>query len=203
MKDILSVLLWIPAMLVRWFLVILGLVFVPASLIGDGVNRTPPLWKFWADAENTEWWTEDDVPAWSFAYPLLMSLLAFWSYGNWDVWFNHELITIWLIFCSFFSGIVAFSEDRWTKFWWFAIRNPTVGLRDKFTQPILEPRPNPDDDVYSGVKKSATRWLRHGYFSEFWYLRAVGDKKFEFRIGWKFADGTPGFTPTVQLRYGP
>jgi hypothetical protein len=198
MKDFLSILLWLPVMTARWFLVALGMFLVPASLVADGVNRTPPLWKFWADAESVpEWWTEEEVPSWSLAYPILMAIIAWWSYDHW-----YALITIWLIFCSFFSAIIAFSKDRWTKFWWFAIRNPTHGLTKYFEQPIKEPRPNPDDLVYGGKQKSASRWLRHEWFSEFWYLRAVGKKKFEFRIGWKYADGTPGFTPTVQLRLG-
>jgi len=93
--------------------------------------------------------------------------------------------------------------SRWAKWWWMAIRNPTQGFNKLIKQPILEPRPNPDDLVYSGKQKSAYRWLRHGLFSEYWYLRSIkAERKFEFRIGWKFADGTPGFVPTIQIRYG-
>lgn len=196
MKDFLSILLWIPAILVRWILIAIGLVIVPASLVADGVNRTQRLWKFWTDASSAlplwfrpEWW--------AYLYVPVMGLLAWWSYDHW-----HALISIWLIFCTFFSALMLASKDRWTKFWWFAIRNPTHGFAKMFEQPILEPRPNPDDIVYTLAKKSATRFLRHGWQSEFWYLRAIGEKKFEFRIGWKFADGTPGFTPTIQFRYG-
>ena len=93
-------------------------------------------------------------------------------------------------------------EGRFWKWWWMAVRNPTEGLAAMFKQPILEPRPNPDIIVYGGDAQHATRWLTHGLFTEFWYLRAIGTKKFEFRVGWKFADGTPGFTPTTSIRYG-
>lgn len=112
----------------------------------------------------------------------------------WKIWANVEEIPQWWYDDK--------GESRWSKFLWFAIRNPTPGLRTLFEQPILEPRPNPDDLIYGGIQKSAHRWIRHGAFSEYWYLRAVGDEKFEFRIGWKFSDGTPGFIPTIQLRLG-
>jgi hypothetical protein len=198
MKDILSILLWLPAIAIRWTLILLGLIAVPFSLVADGAKRTPKMWKFWADAEaGTDWWTPDDVPTWGYLYLPVMALLGWWSMSHW-----HALVTIYFIFAAISSGLIISSPDRWTKFWWFAIRNPTRGFAAMFTQPILEPRPNPDDLVYKGVQKSASRFLRHGWQSEFWYLRAVGEKKFEFRIGWKFADGTPGFTPTIQFRYG-
>jgi hypothetical protein len=112
----------------------------------------------------------------------------------WRLWGNSEDIPKWWTDDK--------GDSRWSKWWWMAIRNPTQGFNKLFKQPILEPRPNPDNLVYSGEQKSAYRWLRHGIYSEFWYLRAIGAKKFEFRIGWKFADGTPGFVPTIQLRYG-
>ena len=147
--NILSILLWFPVMVLRWALILIGLIAVPLSLAGDGRWRTPKMWRLWADAE----------------------------------------------------ALPQFQGERGKLFWEMAIRNPTMGLRKLLVQPILEPRPNPDDLVYGG-QKSATRWLRHGLYSEFWYLRAVGKKKFEFRIGWKFADGTPGFTPTAQMRLG-
>ena len=200
MKNFLSVLLWIPALAIRLLLIAIGLVLVPFSLAGDGVKRTPPMWSFWADAENlARWWDADELPAWSYGYIPVVAGLAWYSYGHW-----YAPVTIWLIFCFLGTAIAASSKERWIQFWWWAIRNPTKGFAEKFTQPIKEPRPNPDNLVYSGEQKSAWRFLRHGWQSEFWYLRAVGGKgkKFEFRIGWKFADGTPGFAPTISIRRG-
>jgi len=89
-------------------------------------------------------------------------------------------------------------------YWWLAVRNPTAGFTQLYDQPIKEPRPNPDNIVYGDNDQNvATRFLRHEWFSEFWYLRGFKNgKKFEFRVGFKYADGSPGFTPTAQLRYG-
>jgi len=198
MMNALSVLFWPIAMFARLPLLMIGLFIVPMSLVSDGVKRTSDLWKMWIDAEDKpEWWNEDRIPKWTYAYLPLISAFAWWSYGHW-----YPLITIWLIFSALGALFVVYSKERWTKFWWFALRNPTRGFARMFKQPILEPRPNPDDLVYTKGHKSASRWLRHGIFSEFWYLRAVGKNKFEFRVGWKFADGTPGFGPTISLRLG-
>lgn len=93
-------------------------------------------------------------------------------------------------------------DSLFQHFWWMAIRNPTAGLASLWDQPIAEPQPNPDKYVYGKLKTSAARYLRDGPFSEVWYLRAVGEKKFEIRIGFKYADGSPGFLPTVQFRLG-
>ena len=153
--NLLSILLWLPALAVRLVLVLLGLVAVPLSLLGDGQYRTPKMWAWWGDAESVpEWWVEEH------------------------------------------------GSERLAKFWWMAVRNPTSGLRWFHEQPLVETHPNPDNLVYGHYSKSASRWMRYGLYSEYWYLRAVGRKKFEFRIGWKFADGTPGFLPCVSLRYG-
>lgn len=119
-----------------------------------------------------------------------LSLLGDGQYRTpkmWWIWADAEKFPMW---------------SRWEKWWEMAIRNPTMGLRKNIKQPILEPRPNPDDVVYGGKQKSATRWLRHENYAEFWYLRAIGKKKLELRFGWKFADGTPGFVPTLSARFG-
>lgn len=193
MKNFLSILLWIPAIAVRWFFILIGVPAVGFSLVGDGAQRTPKMWKFWIDAEEEipEWF---EVKWWMYLFPFVMLAISLWSMNHW-----YPLITIYFIFAAL-SSVLGIRECR--KFWWFAIRNPTRGFALMFEQPILEPRPNPDDIVYNGIAKSRSRFLRHGWQSEFWYLRAIGEKKFEFRIGWKFADGTPGFTPTFSLRLG-
>lgn len=96
--------------------------------------------------------------------------------------------------------------SRWEKYKWFAFRNPTPGLIDKWQQPIPEPRPNPDQIVRNENRKSTSRWLVHGVYWEYWYLRQIdwklGKKHykwFEFRVGWKFVDGNAEFFPTIQL----
>ena len=73
-----------------------------------------------------------------------------------------------------------------------------------FKQPAPETKPNPDDKVRSPhpIVVSAHRYTRHGLFVEYWYLRRVGEKFFEFRIGWKFVDGNDEFFPTFQFRIG-
>ena len=196
MKNVLSVLLWIPAFAVRAVFVLLGLIAVPLSLLGDGKDRTPKMWRFWTDAEERlpSWFEVSNTKLVLYTFGMLAA--AWYAAGNW-----YPLVAIYFIFATA-AALAAVVTGTERKFWWFAIRNPTRGFAAAFTQPIDEPRPNPDDLVYGKVQKSATRFLRHELFSEFWYLRAVGDKKFEFRIGWKFADGTPGFSPVIQFRYG-
>lgn len=183
-------------MAVRAVLVVIGLPAVAFSMVSDGGFRTGWMFKFWADAEAKlpAWHT---TPWWTYLYIPIMGLLSWYGYYNW-----HPLVAIYFIFTTFSASLICTSKIRWLKFWWFAVRNPTHGFAAMFKQPIKEPRPNPDDLVYTQAKKSAHRWLRHGIFSEYWYLRSVGKKKFEFRIGWKFADGTPGFTPTSSIRVG-
>ena len=94
------------------------------------------------------------------------------------------------------------NKNRWTKYVWMAWRNPLEGLDGTLTQPIPEERPNPDDIVRNiavyGLL-SRHRWMSHGIFWEYWYLRKVGGRYFEFRIGWKFVDGNADFVPTFQL----
>lgn len=97
-------------------------------------------------------------------------------------------------------------KNFWARYVEMAWRNPTAGITGWFKQPIAEERPNPDQLVRNENRKSATRFMHYKWFWEFWYMRQIdwkiGSKHyrwFEFRTGWKFADGTPGFTPTFQL----
>lgn len=102
--------------------------------------------------------------------------------------------------------------------WWeyyveMAWRNPTNGLKYWWIQPIPEVKPNPDFIVRTEFEKSAHRWMQHGIYWEYWYMRRIdwhvpkwvpkfGGKHyivFEFRIGWKFVDGNEEFFPTFQL----
>lgn len=152
--------LWVLTFALRAVLIVLGWVFVPFSLAGDGAKRTPAMWRMWADAEAT--------PA-------------------------------------------AYATSRWKKYVWWAWRNPTPGLRNKWQQPIPEKHPNPDFWVRPHraagndaivVRKSASRYMEHGWFWEYWYMRRIKIGKyrfFEFRIGWKFVDGNDEFFPTFQL----
>lgn len=195
MKNFLSVLLWAPAILVRLFLIALGIPIVGFALTGNGADRTPRLWRFWGSAEEAN--SSRMAPGIAYALPLVLGALAYLSYAN-----LHPLLTIYFIFSALATVIAVTDEHRLDLYWEMAIRNPTAGLAKLFEQPILEPRPNPDTLVRTGVQKSASRFLRDGLFSEYWYLRKVGKKYFEFRIGWKFADGTPGFTPTISIRLG-
>ena len=154
--GILTVLLWLPALAIRLVLVLIGLVFIPITFLGDGSKRTPPMWRpIWGNVEN--------VPQW---------------------WINEK------------------GDSLFWKWWWMAIRNPTNGLAGWIKQPIKEPRPNPDTIVREGYAKSSSRWLQSGIFSEYWYLRKIGDKYFEIRVGWKFVDGNDEFFPTLSVRYG-
>lgn len=197
--NVVSVLIWLPAWLLRFVFILLGLAAVPLSLAGDGQRRTPPMFRpIWGNVIDVpEWWRDEPAEWWSYIYVPLIAFAAWHSYSNW-----HPLIFFGLLLASLGSVYCVIDARRWSSFWWMAIRNPTAGLASLIDQPIEEPRPNPDALVYGGDAKAAYRWLRHNLFSEYWYLRAVGKKKFEFRIGWKFADGSPGFLPTIQLRYG-
>ena len=93
--------------------------------------------------------------------------------------------------------------SKWKQYTWYAWRNPTNGLKAKLRQPIPENKPNPDNIVRGPFpKKSASRFMVHGIFWEYWYLRTIDIGKykfFEFRIGWKFVDGNDEFFPTIQL----
>lgn len=198
--NLVSILLWIPAILVRWALILIGLVVVPLSLLGAGRDETPKIWRLWADVEQIPTWWRHDVgspPKWSYAYVPLLLLAAFYSYHHW-----HPLIFFALFLAALSTSYVATDSNRWSSFWWMAVRNPTLGLAGLVKQPILEPRPNPDQRVRNNGERGASRWLRDGLFSEYWYLRKVGKKYFEFRIGWKFVDGNDEFFPTVQFRVG-
>jgi hypothetical protein len=158
MKNALRVLVWLLSMLGRGLLIAAGWVIVPFTLIGDGADRTPRIFRWFGDAI--------DVPA------------------------SH-------------------SKSRWTKYVWMAWRNPVEGLDGTLTQPIPEKHPNPDYLVrgyWSNgakiVQQSASRWMEHGIFWEYWYLRRISIGKyqwFEFRVGWKFVDGNDDFVPTFQL----
>ena len=120
------------------------------------------------------------------------------------------MVTIYFIFATFSSSLMLTSKDRWAKFWWFAIRNPTPGWIGLWKQPMPEGRPNPDQIVRtpSYRKRSASRWMlyeaRYFMYWEYWYLRRISWGKykfFEIRIGWKFVDGNEEFFPTIQ--FGP
>lgn len=98
-------------------------------------------------------------------------------------------------------------QPEWLRdYVWRAWRNPLPGWKYLVDEPVgfMDEgygSNNPDIVVYSGLKKSSWWYIRSGIFVEYWYLRAVGSKKFEFRIGWKF--GTePGFAPSFSLRLG-
>ena len=58
--GILSALLWLPAMAVRLVFVLIGLVFIPITFLGDGSKRTPPLWRhIWGNVEDVpQWWID-------------------------------------------------------------------------------------------------------------------------------------------------
>jgi hypothetical protein len=146
MMNILSILLWVPALLLRLVLIVLGLVMVAVSLlINDEV--TPKALRWFGRVE--------EIPGW------------------------------W----------------KGSSYWWMAIRNPTGGVR--FEQPTAEKLPNPDRIVFNGQQRSATRWMRHGLKSEWWFLTRVNDETyFEFRIGWKYSGKLVKFSPTMQVRLG-
>lgn len=197
--NVLSILLWLPAWLLRFVFILLGLAAVPLSLVADGTHNTPAMFrKVWGNVKDVPlWWRSEGVPWFSYLYVPLIVGAAYYGYSAW-----HPIVFFWLLLSALGAVYCVTDALRFNSLWWMMIRNPTLGLREWLTQPIKEPRPNPDELVYGGEHKYKTRFLRHKLFSEFWFLAAIGDKKFEFRIGFKYADGTPGFTPTIQLRYG-
>jgi hypothetical protein len=99
---------------------------------------------------------------------------------------------------------VSYGTSRWRKYVWMAWRNPLEGLDSTLKQPVPEKHPNPDYLVRSLKGKSASRFMKHGIFWEYWYLRRSivlrgAQRYFEFRIGWKFVDGNKDFVPTLQF----
>jgi hypothetical protein len=111
--------------------------------------------------------------------------------------------SIWTFWIEASETPAKYATSRWGKFYWWAIRNPTRGLKKVFKQPIPEIQPNPDRIVRSPTGPvSASRWMQSGIYWEYWYLRRVGKEYFEFRIGWKFVDGNDEFFPTIQIRKG-
>lgn len=97
--------------------------------------------------------------------------------------------------------------NLWERYLENSWRNPTPYLRDKFTQPIPEKKPNPDQLVRSNrpaAPKKAVRVMEHGLFIEYWSLSRIESGRWkgrywEFRIGWKFVDAEPIFWPTLQV----
>ena len=153
MKLLIGIVGWALVFSIRLVLMVLGWFLVPLSLLGDGAERTPRMWRIWANNPN--------LPA-------------------------------------------AYSTSRWKRYVWWAWRNPTPGWIGLWEQPIPEVRPNPDQIVRtpSYRKESASRFMQHGLYWEYWYLRSISWGKykwFEFRIGWKFVDGNDEFFPTIQL----
>ena len=107
---------------------------------------------------------------------------------HWFTWFGNSALVP-----------LSHSKNRWTKYVWMAWRNPLEGLDGTLVQPIPEFTPNPDMMVRTSVQRSDHRWMAHRIFWEYWYLRRMGKKFFEFRVGWKFVDGNEDFVPTFQL----
>jgi hypothetical protein len=115
----------------------------------------------------------------------------------------------WLGLPLFFQPIYGkrYQVGLWKTYVEMAWRNPTNGMKGWFAQPVPEDKPNPDDRVRGiGGRKSDSRWMKHGLYFEYWYLRQIDWKIFkkhyrwfEFRFGWKFVDGNDEFFPTIQL----
>lgn len=113
---------------------------------------------------------------------------------------------MWQMWADAANTPAAYATSIWKKYVWWAWRNPTPGWIGKWKQPIPEVRPNPDSIVRDDnwVGNGTSRWMQHGYYWEYWYLRRISIGKyrfFEFRIGWKFVDGNEEFFPTLQ--FGP
>lgn len=150
--NIISVLLWIPALLFRLALIIVGLFVVPFT-----------------DSEHNPIWgnREDPVP-------------RKWFMPNRPEWLRD--------YC------------------WRALRNPANNLRFVIEEPnieVLYGDANPDSATRKYGQQSAWRFARAKVFSEYWYQRRCRDGEFfEFRFGWKFSPGVPGFGMTHQLRKG-
>ena len=97
--------------------------------------------------------------------------------------------------------------EWWRDYVWRAWRNPVNNLRYIIDEPVpdtvtgmIDPESFVRANLHKGVR--ASRFIRSGLYSEYWYLRATKDREvFEFRAGWKFS-GVPGFAPTLQLRKG-
>lgn len=148
--NILSVIIWGPALGTKLLFIIIGLVAVPVT------SNTHPIWGNNEDPEAPKWFKPE-----------------------WPGWFR--------------------------QYWWRAIRNPANNLRYLIDEPteydFAWGMVNPDEAVRDQGNERAYRFVRAGLYSEYWYLKRVGDEYFEFRIGWKFS-GVPGFAPTFQLRKG-
>lgn len=61
---------WLAAWLLRFVFMVLGVVFVPFSLVGDGARRTPKMWRWFGqaadvpDSHNTSRWRKYVWMAW-------------------------------------------------------------------------------------------------------------------------------------------
>lgn len=154
--------LFTPIATLRVGLIIIGWVFVALLLLGDGIHRTPPLWR------------------------------PFWNVETIRKQFR--------------------DKGYWAKYVEMAWRNPTNGMAGWIKQPIPEKKPNPDHNVRVKGWEADSRFMRSGWFWEYWYLRDANLKLpkwlggrhykwFEFRIGWKYVDGNDEFFPTFQLGF--
>ncbi len=97
--------------------------------------------------------------------------------------------------------------EWWRDYVWRGWRNMVNNVRYLIKEPSAEvvKGDNPDDVVRSGKAKKASRWVRSGLYSEYWWMRTIDwtfrgrhYTFFEFRIGWKFS-GVEGFAPTFQI----
>ena len=144
------------------------------------------------------------IPIWLLAFVLRLVLMFFGLFGVlFSLLGKGAYHTPWMWrWCA----TIEYEEERskdWTrtyKWYFFAIRNPLEGMDGLIKQPVPEVRPNPDVNVRFENWPSDSRFMQHGIFWEYWYLRKLKSGKFfEFRIGWKFVDGNKDFVPTFQL----
>lgn len=183
LANLLSILLWLPALAVKLALAAIGLVVVPFThpfknpIYGNREHPVPPLWF---------------VP-----WPTRMIDLHL-PEKEW-VWELRDRLEdyIWRAIRNPVNNLRYYFEEPEPDY--VAAESNSSYARGALLQPSF----NPDWVVRQTADSWAWRFVRSGLFSEFWYLRYSErfDRYFEFRIGWKFS-GVPGFAPTIQLRFG-
>jgi hypothetical protein len=173
---------WLPALLAKLILAILGIIAVPLALPFGSQERWeekkhyfPKLFFIWDNKE-------EGYPAW---WPKYIARQEPDSTGR---------------------KIVQFLREKMPRFWWFAVRNPVNGFRYIFKdrEAKFEGWQSKEMEAHNLIEAGVThasRWAYSGVFAGYRSIKLNGDGTYnEFWIGWKVGSDVEGMGLTLQNR---
>ena len=180
--KLLHVVSWIPWLLLKLVLGIIGLIAIPIALPFGSQEKWektkgyfPKIFFIWDNKE-------EGYPAW---WPKYIARQVPDSTGE---------------------KVVQFLREKMPRFWWFGIRNAVNGFRYMFKdrEAKFEGWQSKDmeahDLIEAGVM-SASRWAYSGIFAGYRAVKLNGDGTYnEFWIGWKVGSDIDGMGLTLQNR---